>query len=177
MKLATGTGEIGPSANDAPKMIASIAPSDAPAETPSVNGVASGFRSSAWNTTPADASVAPTIAAAMTRGRRATKKICASTFWSNGIDRSNTRARLIVVLPTSGARTVVATARVPNPASVSSRRVRIDLADRCQGRAAWAAASAPSTEPEPGVTFTRENEPPADEDGSDRLTGVLLGRR
>ena len=35
-------------------MIASIAPSDAPAETPSVNGVASGLRSIAWKTTPAD---------------------------------------------------------------------------------------------------------------------------
>ena len=36
--------------------IASIAPSAAPAETPSVNGVASGLRSSAWKTTPAAAS-------------------------------------------------------------------------------------------------------------------------
>ncbi len=39
-----------------------MAPSDAPAETPSVNGVASGLRSSACRTTPAAASVAPTSA-------------------------------------------------------------------------------------------------------------------
>ena len=43
--------------------MASIAPSAAPAETPSVNGVASGLRSSACRTTPAAASVAPTSAA------------------------------------------------------------------------------------------------------------------
>ena len=84
-------------------MIASIAPSEAPAETPSVNGVASGLRSSAWKTTPAAASAAPTSAPASTRGSRATKKICASTLSANGIDRSNTRARLMCVLPTSGA--------------------------------------------------------------------------
>src|SRR5688572_5735634 len=41
-RLASGTGENGPTAAAAPKMIASMAPSDAPAETPSVNGVASG---------------------------------------------------------------------------------------------------------------------------------------
>ena len=86
-------------------MIASIAPSDAPAETPSVNGVASGLRSIAWKTTPAAASAAPTSAPASTRGSRAMKKICASTLSANGIDRSNARARLMCVLPTSGAST------------------------------------------------------------------------
>ena len=39
-----GAVENGPSVS-APKMITSIAPSDAPADTPSVNGVASGLRS------------------------------------------------------------------------------------------------------------------------------------
>ena len=72
-------------------MIASIAPSAAPDETPSVNGVASGLRSSAWNTTPAAARVAPTIAAASVRGSRAMKKICASGLSRNGMDVSNTR--------------------------------------------------------------------------------------
>src|SRR4029078_11265124 len=33
-------------------VMASIAPSAAPLDTPSVSGVASGFRSSAWNPTP-----------------------------------------------------------------------------------------------------------------------------
>jgi hypothetical protein len=55
-------------------MITSIAPSEAPAETPSVNGVASGFRSSAWKTTPAVASAAPTRAPDSTRGSLAMKK-------------------------------------------------------------------------------------------------------
>ena len=45
-----------------------IAPSAAPADTPSVNGVASGLRSSACMTTPAAASVAPTTAPVSTRG-------------------------------------------------------------------------------------------------------------
>ncbi len=72
-----------------------MAPSAAPAETPSVKGVASGFRSSAWRTTPAEASAAPTTAPASTRGMRATKKIWASTLSAKGIDRSNTRDRLI----------------------------------------------------------------------------------
>ena len=63
------------------------------AETPSVNGVASGLRSSACSTTPAAASVEPTSAPASTRGRRATKKICASTLSAQGIDGSKTRAQ------------------------------------------------------------------------------------
>ena len=96
-------------------VIASIAPSAAPAETPSVNGVASGLRSSPWNTTPAVASAAPTSAPASVRGRRATKKICASTLSANGIDRSNARRRLIDVDPTSGASTIAASASSPKP--------------------------------------------------------------
>ena len=63
-----------PTAQPAPNVIASIAPSDAPAETPSVYGVASGLRSSPWNTTPAAASVPPTSAAASARGSRAMKR-------------------------------------------------------------------------------------------------------
>ena len=47
-------------ASDRLNVIASIAPSAAPVDTPSVKGVASGFRSSPWNTTPAEAKSAPT---------------------------------------------------------------------------------------------------------------------
>ena len=68
-----------------------------------MNGVASGFRSRPWNTTPAAASVAPTNAPASVRGSRATKKICASTLSANGMEKSNARRRLIDVEPTSGA--------------------------------------------------------------------------
>ena len=77
-KLASGTADRPSSEKSRLNVIAIIAPSDAPAETPSVSGEASGFRSSAWNTTPDSASALPTSAAASTRGRRATKKICAS---------------------------------------------------------------------------------------------------
>ena len=93
-KLASGTEIRAPMPSVAPKVMAIIAPSEAPAETPSVNGVASGFRSSAWNTTPAPASVAPTIAAASTRGRRAMKKICASALSANGIAASKRAAHV-----------------------------------------------------------------------------------
>ena len=86
-KLASGTALTPSSEKSASKVIASIAPSDAPAETPSVSGEASGLRSSAWKTTPERARQLPTSAAASTRGRRATKKICASTLSANGIER------------------------------------------------------------------------------------------
>ncbi len=92
---------------------ASIAPSAAPADTPRVNGVASGFLSSACSTTPEAASAEPTRAPASTRGRRATKKICASAFSANGTEASNTRRKSIVVDPTSGARRQVTTAPSP----------------------------------------------------------------
>ena len=44
-RLASGTAGIAPALMVAPKTMASIAPSDAPAETPSVYGVASASRS------------------------------------------------------------------------------------------------------------------------------------
>src|SRR5438874_1506756 len=103
----------------------SIAPSVAPDATPSVSGDASGLRSSAWNTTPATASPLPAIAAAMTRGRRATKKTCASTLSAYGIDRSNTRDSRIGVLPTSGANRIAAAASAPNSPTATAMRRRI----------------------------------------------------
>ena len=62
-KLASGTAGTPTRPKLQPNVIASIAPSAAPAETPRVNGVASGLRSRPWNTTPAVASAAPTSAA------------------------------------------------------------------------------------------------------------------
>jgi hypothetical protein len=109
-------------------MITSIAPSEAPADTPSVKGVASGLRSSAWSTTPADASAAPTSAPASTRGRRAMNRIWASTLDAKGSDGSRARRRLIGVLPTSGASTQTTNASTPNPDTVSTRRARIGRA-------------------------------------------------
>ena len=143
-----------------PNVIASIAPSAAPAETPSVNGVASGLRSRPWKTTPAAASVAPTSAPASVRGSRATKKICASTLSANGIDESNARRRLMDVDPTSGARTIDATAsaaeagqrhgqaaaqrsrRGHRPALASDRLIGVTT--RCPAAACrWTSASTP----------------------------------
>ena len=92
-----------PLASAGAKVIASIAPSAAPADTPSVNGVASGLRSSPWKTTPAVARVEPTSAPASVRGSRAMKKICASGLSANGTDQSKARRRLIGVDPISGA--------------------------------------------------------------------------
>ena len=103
MKLAIGTAVTPSSEKSRLNVIAIMAPSDAPAETPSVSGDASGLRSSAWNTTPASARLLPTSAAASTRGRRATQKIWASMLSAYGSDRSKTVDRWIGVLPTSGA--------------------------------------------------------------------------
>jgi hypothetical protein len=66
---AMGTAEIPRKAMDTLKVIARTAPSAAPVETPSVNGVASGFRKSPWNTTPAEAKSAPTHAPACAQSR------------------------------------------------------------------------------------------------------------
>ncbi len=80
-----------------------------------MNGVASGLRSSACRITPDAASALPTSAAASTRGNRATKKICASTFVAHGTDQSNARATLMCVLPMSGATTMAAAAIASAP--------------------------------------------------------------
>src|SRR5262245_29513333 len=123
-KLAAGTDPRPAKPIDPPNVIASIAPNAAPADTPRVNGVARGFRSRPWKTTPADASVAPTRAPASVRGRRATKKICASTLSMNGTDVSKARRRLTGVDPTRGAATIEARASAPKPASDRNRRAR-----------------------------------------------------
>ena len=115
-RLASGTDVSAPPVHAGRKVSASIAPSADPDDTPSVNGVASGLRSSACMTTPATASVAPTSPAASTRGRRAMKKIWASRFSAKGRDRSSTARRSIGVDPTSGAPTMAASSRTPNTA-------------------------------------------------------------
>src|SRR3954471_8594175 len=55
-KLAMVTDVRPNSENSRWNVIAAIAPSEAPADTPRVSGEASGLRSSAWNTTPDNAS-------------------------------------------------------------------------------------------------------------------------
>ncbi len=53
-----------------PATIASVAPSAAPPETPRTYGSASGFRKTAWNAAPTEASPAPATAPRRTRGSR-----------------------------------------------------------------------------------------------------------
>ena len=138
-----------PMTHPAPNVIATIAPSDAPAETPRVYGVASAFRSRPWNTTPAAASVPPTSAAASARGSRARKKICASTLSANGTDPLKTRENWIGVEPMNGAATTAATmageARADERQAASKGRRHARA--RCVGRAAdrIGATSAAST--------------------------------
>ena len=63
-KLDSGTTEMPRSVKSMWNVMASMVPSVAPAETPSVSGDASGFLSSAWKTAPESARPLPTIAAA-----------------------------------------------------------------------------------------------------------------
>src|SRR5512144_1719742 len=70
------------------------------------------------------ANALPTSAAAMTRGSRAMKKICASMLSAYGCELSKTFRRLMLVPPASGASRHAASARIPNPASVHARRLR-----------------------------------------------------
>src|SRR5437588_3911155 len=76
--------------------------------------------------------LAPTSAAASTRGSRVRKKICASTLSANGCEPSNTRASEMCVLPASGANRQAIAASDPNPATVAARRRRtsVDAANR-----------------------------------------------
>jgi hypothetical protein len=121
-KLARGTAEKPEMPDERSSVRASIAPSAAPADTPSVNGVASGLRRRACSTTPEAASDDPTSAPARTRGRRATKKICASALSENGTDESKTRDKLIDVEPMSGARRQTARAAAPKSSQVAVMR-------------------------------------------------------
>src|ERR671919_2173733 len=121
-KLAIGTAENPAIPDDKLSVSASIAPSAAPADTPNVNGVASGFLSSACSTTPDAASVDPTSAPASTRGSRAMKKICASLLSANGTDESNTFQKSMRVEPISGAKRHASTAAAPKMAQVDAIR-------------------------------------------------------
>ena len=124
-----------------------------------MNGVASGLRSSAWNTTPAAASALPTNAAASTRGRRATKKICASTLSAKAIDGSKTRVRLMDVLPTTGASRQAPHASTPNPSMARAARA---------ARARRASSRPPRHRP------SRAAPAPMGERNDDEVTGGLV---
>src|SRR5919106_2355457 len=87
---AIGTHEISPR-NPLPKdksqfgkkISPNIPPSEAPPETPSICGQASGWRSRAWGTVPQAAMPPPMATPKRTRGRRARKNISASGFAEN----------------------------------------------------------------------------------------------
>ena len=109
-------------ANDQPNVIASIAPSAAPAETPSVNGVASGLRSSPWNTTPADASVA----ADQRAGQRARQPRDEEDLRVDVVGEGHRRVERPPQADAASIRraarsTIAASASPPKPASVDQR--------------------------------------------------------
>jgi hypothetical protein len=52
------------------------------------------------------------------------KKICASTFAANGIERSKARHTSMLVLPASGASRHTTMVRLPNTITVRARRCR-----------------------------------------------------
>src|SRR5436190_10117650 len=130
---ATGTADTPAKRTVQLNVMAVIAPSAAPVETPSVKGVASGLRSKPWKTTPAAANNPPTHAPASVRGSRATKKICASELSANGTEKSKTRRRWIVVGPTSGAARIVTSASAPKPNTVrANRRCSVTASPSCR---------------------------------------------
>ena len=88
-----------------------------------MNGVARGFRSRACNTTPAAASVEPTRAAASARQPRDKENLCVHVV-GKPPDRSNTLAKSMRVVPTSGAPITARNASVPNASVHSTRRRR-----------------------------------------------------
>src|SRR5213593_3570208 len=104
-----------------PNQIATTAPKELPADTPSVNGSAKEFRRSAWNKTPAMANAPPAMAAKRVRGKRATTKISRS-----GLTPATTFRHVTPVEPIQGA-----TARTTNKnAAQGPMTARKRLAER-----------------------------------------------
>src|SRR5438067_3888298 len=73
-KAASGTG-LNAEAAESPDTMAIVAPSPAPAATPSSYGAANGLRKTPWYDAPAMASMAPTKRPSTTRGSRSSQMI------------------------------------------------------------------------------------------------------
>ena len=103
-----------------PPATASVAPSPAPAETPSRNGSASGLLNTPWYAAPDSARVAPTTAPRTTRGARTCHRIaCPVSDSPDG--RPSTRSTISPAIAAGASRaapTVNPTSRAP--ASTSS---------------------------------------------------------
>src|SRR3989338_6988177 len=96
---ARGTQEISPRSPPAmgssqlgKKISPKIPPREAPPETPSICGQASGLRSSAWSTTPQEAMPPPIATPNSTRGRRARKRISALGSEENIFSKARRRS-------------------------------------------------------------------------------------
>ena len=111
------------SVRPSPKLCPITTPNAAPAEIPSTEGSASGFRVSAWNATPATASAPPASIAAAIRGRRIDRVTTRST--DSGAARPATAEMTALgescALPRKSA---PAAARTSTPDSVLSTRTR-----------------------------------------------------
>ena len=68
--------------NAQPRLMLMAAPNDAPLDTPSVKGVASGLRNMAWKTMPLMANAAPARNDTATRGTRRFQKTLTAVDWS-----------------------------------------------------------------------------------------------
>ena len=93
-KATSGNVQIPISAYCKPKKIRKAAPTEAPEETPNVNGSASGLRSTPWNPAPAIASEAPTSIPSSTRGKRTFQIICSAALLQSGVIQSPTHGIL-----------------------------------------------------------------------------------
>src|SRR5882757_2089285 len=109
--------------------MATVAPSPAPAATPSRNGSASELRSTPWYEVPPAASSAPTSAASTTRGNRSCHTIAWSTggvaVWKSRKDRwakivPTTSPTLMFTGPTAVASSIAPTSTTAE--TVSGRR-------------------------------------------------------
>src|SRR5699024_2627878 len=103
-----------------PKKIVITAPTDAPEDTPNVNGSANGFRNKPWKAAPAIARDAPIIPDKITRGSRIFHTILIyieSTLFND--PKLNTFAEMIRIKSVNGTDTVPID--VPNrPATIIS---------------------------------------------------------
>ena len=123
-----------------PSRIASTAASDAPDDTPSVNGSASGFRSTAWNAQPAPASAAPHSSAATTRRSRTSNTSPFVSSLQIASSGSTATPPPGPPLPTSGASTVTSAHTTPQPTRIAVNRrasSRLPPPTKLTGTGSW----------------------------------------
>src|SRR5262249_43947113 len=137
MKAATEMMGIPNTTVSRPNQIATNAPKELPADTPSVNGSARESRNIASNSTPAVASAPPTREPNNARGSRATKKISRS-----GLAPASTLRQVTPVEPTHGATSsTIRQNRAHEPTTIKNRAA--DRPPLCCGNDVTAMAIGP----------------------------------